>query len=258
MIRNLKVLLAAAMALAALGALSSTAQAAEEKFHCSVDPCTLTLAPDETTGTTTAHHVFVVKGETHAGVKGASISFTCHQLTGQATVTGEPGTPGTSRVATFTNLKYENSPVDTGGGVIHPVEDKCKVGASETVTVDFTSCDYKFTSTGGSNDTAEVQVQCANLGDGIDINIKGTTCLQITPFAAAGLGYHDSGLGVKHIITATANVPVPAAAVDIKNTGNANCAAVGLRVIEGATYTTGNTLVKAETHIGVTASAWFE
>jgi hypothetical protein len=248
MIRNLKVLIAAAMALAAFGAFSSTANAAEEKFHCSVDPCTATLAPDINAGTTTAHHVLVVKGETHAGVKGASVSLTCDQLTGEATLTGEAGTPGTRKDATFTNLKYENA----------ASVQKCKLGASETLVVDFTSCDYKFNSTGGSNDTAEVHVQCATPGDGIDININGTLCLQITPFTAKGLGYKDSA-AAKHLITATVNVPVPAAAIHIKNTGNVNCNAISLKKIEGATYTTGNTLVKAETHPGgVTASAWFE
>jgi hypothetical protein len=68
MIRNLKILLAAAMALAALEAISASgAQAAE--FHCTVEPCRVTLKPDGTGKT--AHHVLVVrKGE-------ASGSFTC-------------------------------------------------------------------------------------------------------------------------------------------------------------------------------------
>ena len=59
MIRNLKVLVAAAMALAAFGVFSASgAQAAE--FHCSTEPCTGTLKPDETAGTKTSHHVFIV------------------------------------------------------------------------------------------------------------------------------------------------------------------------------------------------------
>ncbi len=244
MIRNLKVLFAAAMALAAFGAISATAHAAEESFHCSVAPCTLTLAPDEVAGTTTAHHVFVLKGETHAGVKGASVSTTCDQLTGEATVETK-----TVFEATFKNLKYENK---LG-------EHKCKIGAAETVTIDFTGCDYKFTSLGGGTDNAEVHMECPT-GKAIDINVNNIPCLSVTPFTAKHIGYRDSGLnGGKHIITATVNVSVPAAAVHITNTENVNCKVLGLRKIESATYMTGNTLVKAETHPGgVTASTWWE
>ena len=149
MIRNLKILIAAAMALAAFGALSATAHAIDE-FHCSVEPCTLTLAPDEIAGTTTAHHVFVIKGETNGGVKGASVSFTCDQLRGEATVTTK-----TSTEVTFKNLKYTNS----------LNQHTCKVGASETVTVDMTSCTYRFKAANGTADKAEVHVLC-NAGDG--------------------------------------------------------------------------------------------
>jgi len=250
MIRNLKVLIAAAMALAAFGALSATAHAAEELFHCSVNPCTLTLSPDEVAGTTTAHHVFVVKGKTKAGAE-ASVSFTCNQLAGQATVEKEPETAGTSKKATFTNLKYANS----------AGEKKCKIGAAETVEVDFTTCDYQFTSTGGSTDLGEVHVLCVNPGDGIDIKVNGTLCIKVTPFTAKGLGYHDvDPAGVKHeVLTATANVSIPPEAVMLENVENPNCAAVGLSSVLAATYTTGNTLVKAETDepTPVPAKVWF-
>jgi len=244
MIRNLKVLIAAAMALMAFGALSATAHAAEEKFHCSVAPCRATLAPDETAGTTTAHHVFVVKGESNGGVKGSSVSFTCNQLSGEAT-----SALATTTELTFTKLKYLNS----------AGEDKCKVGASETVTVDFTECDYKFTSTGGGTaEGSEVHVLCPP-GQAIHIKINGTSCITIDALTAKAIGYHDSNIGgAKKIVTATANVALPPAAVTLENIGNANCAAVGLKTVESATYTTGNTLVKAETEAGVTANAWFE
>jgi hypothetical protein len=252
MIRNLKVLIAAAMALAAFGALSASAHAAEE-FHCSVEPnCRATLAPDEAAGTTTAHHVFVVKGKTSAGAEG-SVSFTCNQLTGEATSPGK-----TASELTFTNLKYENSKT--------PVEDKCKVGSSETVTVDFNGCDYKFTSKNGSKalpaEQAEVHVVCpkvAEVTQVIVITINGTPCLKIGEFSAPGISYHDSGIGgAKKIVTATANVAVPNSALTLENIANANCTAIGLATTSGATYTTGNTLVKAETEAGVTAEAWFE
>jgi hypothetical protein len=245
MIRNLKVLLAAATALAAFGAFSASAHAAEEKFHCSVEPCRATLLPDEAASTTTAHHVFVVKGKTAGGFD-ASVSFTCNQLTGEATSNTQ-----TTTELTFTNLRYENA----------AGEQKCKVGASETLALNFTSCDYNFTSTGGSTSTAQIHVFCGTAGDGIDLSVKGTTCLQITPFTSTGLGYHDSNIGgAKHLVTATANVVVPAAALDLKNVGNANCAALNLVSVTSSIFTTGNTLVTTETDTvpPIMANAWFE
>jgi len=250
MIRNLKVLIAAAMALMAFGALSATAHAAEEKFHCSAAPCRATLAPDETVGTTTAHHVFVVKGKTSGGAE-ASASFTCNQLGGTAT-----SATTTATELTFQSLKYSNS----------AGEEKCKVGASETVKVDFNGCDYKFTSTNGSKavptEQAQVHVACpkvAEVTQAIEITINGTACLKIGEFSAPGIGYHDSGIGgAKKIVTATANVVVPNSVLTLANIGNANCSAVGMASTTGATYTTGNTLVKAETEAGAALNAWFE
>jgi len=237
MIRNLKVLIAAAMALAAFGALSATAHAAEEKFHCSVEPCRATLAPDEAAGTTTAHHVFVLKG--HKNGQEASASFTCNQLTGEATTNTKTATE-----LTFTNLAYKNS----AGEV------KCKIGASETMTINFTSCGYKFTSAGGSTSTAQIHLICTTAGDGIDISIAGVLCYKITPFTASGIGYHTVNL--PRVVTATANVTVPAALVDVPGAGNPVCPE---DVVTSAVYTTGNTLVKAESDPGgVAAEAWFE
>jgi hypothetical protein len=245
MIRNLKILIAAAMALAAFGALSATAHAAEE-FHCTVEPCTATLSPDLKEGdvlpNTTAHHLFIV-----TGVSG-SAAFTCDQLSGQATSAKKTATE-----LTFTNLKYSNAAGKT----------LCKIGAAETVEVNFTSCDYNFKALNGKTSTAQVHVLCTTAGDAIDISIKGTLCLQITPFTSTGIGYHDAELPSgqkKNIVTATANVAVPLAALDLKNTANANCNPLTtIGTLTGADYTTGNTLVTGETDPGgVMAEAWFE
>jgi hypothetical protein len=245
MIRNLKILIAAATALAAFGALSATAHAAEE-FHCTVEPCTATLLPDLKEGeplpSTTAHNNLVLKGAT------GSASFTCDQLSGQATSAKKTATE-----LTFTNLKYGNAAGKT----------LCKIGAAETIEINFTSCDYNFKALNGSKSTAQIHVLCSTAGDGIDITIKGTLCLQITPFTSTGLGYHDALLPAgqkKNIVTATAKVPVPLAALDLKNTANANCAPLNtLGALTGAEYGTGNTLVTVETDPGgVMAEAWFE
>jgi len=243
MIRNLKVLIAAAMALAAFGAFSASAHAAEELFHCSVEPCTLTLAPDEATGTTTAHHVFTVKGETNAGAKGVTVSYTCEKLSGEATSSSK-----TSTEITFTNLKYTN-----GAGL-----QKCKVGASETVTSNFTSCDFNFKSAGGATSTAQVHLLCTTAGDAIDINMNGVTCIKVTPFTTTGIGLHDAGVA-EEVLTATTSITFPKGSVDLVNVGNVNCAALNLKAIEEVKYTTGNTLIKAETDspTPTAAKVWF-
>lgn len=81
MIRNLKVLVLAGMAMAAFGAFAASgAQAAE--FHCSVEPCRYTLQPDGTGKT--AHQVFQAKNSA-----GEFIRVTCPQLAGEATTTGK-------------------------------------------------------------------------------------------------------------------------------------------------------------------------
>lgn len=90
MIRNLRILIAAAMALAAFGALgASGVQAAE--FHCSVEPCRVTMKPDGTGKT--AHHVITFKG----------IQTTCAAVTGEATMSSK-----TSSELTIANIKGES------------------------------------------------------------------------------------------------------------------------------------------------------
>ena len=77
MIRNLRVLFAAALALTALGAITASAHAADE-FHCSVSICGIRgkLSTDGTGAE--AHHVFIVEN----AAKTESVSFTCESLRG--------------------------------------------------------------------------------------------------------------------------------------------------------------------------------
>jgi hypothetical protein len=90
MIRNLKVLMAAATALTAFAALgASGAQGAE--FHCSVAPCQVTMKPDGTG--TTAHHVITLIG---------GFSTTCKTVTGEATLSSK-----TSSEITISNIQGE-------------------------------------------------------------------------------------------------------------------------------------------------------
>jgi hypothetical protein len=231
MIRNLKILIAAAMTLTAFGAVSASgAQAAEELFHCSVAPCRFRALPDGTGKT--AHHVF----EVHSLDTKENVSFTCNTLSGHGTAKNK-----TEEDVTLTEIKYNT----------------CSVNGSPGVTVDMNGCEYTFTSKGGGvNDGANVHVLCP-VGKKIEVTVPGGCTFSIaaqTP-TGNGIGYHNEGVTPARTITVTANVH------GIVTTASAGCSALinPNQTLEG-TYTTGNTHVTGETDDGldVMADAWFE
>jgi hypothetical protein len=218
MIRNLKVLLAAAMALAAIGAVSAgAAQAAE--FHCSVANCRFTALPDGSG--TTAHHVFIVENST----KSESVSFTCNELRGEGT-----SVPTTTSEVTLEAIKYET----------------CKVNGTPGVVVDMNGCDYLFKAAG------TVTIKCPE-GKKIEVTVPGGCTFSI---AAQGplstIGYTTIGTSPTREVTVTANVS------PIAVTGNATCnSLINTGQTLTGTYTTGNTKVRGETQAGAIADAWF-
>lgn len=230
MIRNLKALFAAALALAAIGAVSGAAAAQAAEFHCSAtSPCRGTLKPDGTGAT--AHHVFVVETANTSN----SVSFTCAELKGE----------GTIATSTVTEVTAENLEYPTAG---------CKVNGSSGVTVDMNGCKYKFTNTGKVSVTG-----CTNAAKAIEITITGGCVFSIPESkvqSLAGIGYHTSGVAPSREVTVEVNH------VTIEGiTANATCEPlIGAGHTTGlvGTYTTGNTLVTGETQAGVMAEAWFE
>jgi hypothetical protein len=138
MIRNLKVLIAAAMAVAAFGAIGAAgAQAAE--FHCNVTPCVLTPKADGTAKN--SHHVTLIKqGAVQAGT-------TCNSITGNVTFEGK-----TTKEITFKEISY----------------DGCTIAGAPS-TVNMNGCDYLFTSTG------ELHLKCPE-GKKIEHVITETGC----------------------------------------------------------------------------------
>jgi hypothetical protein len=228
MTRNLKVLLAAAMALAAFGAFSAAgAQAAE--FHC--DPaagttsCFFTLKPDGTT--TTAHHVFVVKD-----AAGETASFTCPQLDGSGTAAQ------TAANVSITSLNYNTI---VGGS-------DCKL-AGVTVTVDMNGCSYNF-SAGGT-----VSIVCPA---GQVIEVTGPCTVKVgSQGPLNGITYHNLGTTAAGTTEITVSANVPGIAIsEVVNPGGCFGHPGGPYT---ATYTTGNTIVTAETDTGapaMTAGWW--
>lgn len=231
MIRNLKVLLAAAMALAAFGAMSASGAQAAEEFHCSVEPCTFTAGADGTGKT--AHHVFIIK---KAGV--ALGSITCNALTGN-------GTSNTKTTATLT-LK----------GISYGGEGTCSL-VGQPATVKMNECDYLFTAAG------KVSVKCPA---GKAIELIANKCVvtigekheaTVVNQELGTLKYINKGAGATTEVTVEVNVTkvqgIIEPTVDCENLlGKGNTGTF----TEGE-YTTGNTTVTAETHAGVMAEGWW-
>jgi hypothetical protein len=231
MIRNLKVLLGGAvLALVAFGVLgASAAQAVGEKFHCSVEPCTVTLSTDGTG--TTAHHVLIV--ENAAKETG---SFTCESLNGEATSPTK-----TAEDLTFKNLVYSN----------------CKINGVTKVNVRMNECDYTVTSVtepaGGSNGTnggATLHIICTGVKH-IEIENTGTGCIfEVTPQTLRGLHYHNIGSGTTTEVTIEALIGAgPSGIVDVVEVGALGTGCVPKAKVGDTltgSYTTGNTLATAE------------
>jgi hypothetical protein len=231
MIRNLKVLLAAAMALAAFGALSASAAHAAPEFHCEVAPCTVTLSTDGTG--TTAHHVFIV--ENAAKETG---SLTCESLNGEAT-----SATTTSTDLTFRNLVYSN----------------CKINGVTKTNIRMNECHYTVTPVtepagglNGTNGGATLHIICTGVKH-IEIENSGTGCIfEVTPQTLRGLHYHNIGTKGTTSTEVTIEVLISAAAsgtpIEVEvgkvGTGCVPKAALGDKLT--GSYTTGNTLATAE------------
>jgi len=232
MIRNLKILIAAAMALAAFGAISASgAQAAE--FHCSVESCRVTIKPDGTPGPTgkTAHHVFVVKS-------GGEVSVTCQTLDGE----------GISPTKTFKTIQL---------GSLEYTVCNCSGGDCD---IRMNGCEYHFLSPGVAPHDAKVTVVCP-LGKVIEVETTPSNCL-ITVGSqgplTGGIKFHDAETGGVKKDLVTAESTVSAINTTIANT--AGCIGLGLTPGTGkfGSYTTGNVELTGETTAGVHANLWWE
>jgi hypothetical protein len=232
MIRNLKVLFGAMLALAAFGVVSASgAQAAE--FHCSVAPCTFRLNPDGEGKN--AHHVFIIDDLT----TGESVSFTCPRLTGEGTTTTK-----TSSEITVTNLNYND---EVNGS-------KCNVVNGAKINVDMMGCDYDFTAAG------QVFVRCPEPRASNRIRIEkteGGACTYEVPDQGplGTVTYTTIGSEPNREVTVSTNV----VGIQVSMTGTpAGCLVKSLSDNFEGRYTTGNTKVTAETDPGESmADGWW-
>ena len=238
MTRNLKLLMAAALALVAFGAIGvAGAQAAGEEFHCSVQPCRLTARQDGTGKT--AHQVFIVE---NAAVS-ESVSFTCETVSGVATSAVK-----TTKEITVTNLNYGEDGKN------------CTVNGSPGITVDTEGCDYLFTSERNANARAVVHVVCET-GKEIHVTLRNSEGATVCTFnipdqRVEGASYHNIGEEAK--TTTEVTVENAIAGIKVTATGTtAGCKINPSQTLTG-TYTTGNAIVTGETEAGGMANAWWK
>ncbi len=225
MIRNLKVLLAAAMALAAFGAVSAGAAHAAEEFHCQagVTPCTITASQDGAAGSVTGSQVFIPKNKA-----GETASFKCGTVSGGATS------------ATVTTPELT---VGAAGALAYG---SCKINGSSEVKVRMNECHYLFTAlNGGTTAGAIVHVLCKTAKH-IEIETPEDGCIfEVTPQTLTGVHYHN--IGTKGTSSTETTVEINATGISVETshvgTGCIPRAAVGETLT--ATYN-GNALATAE------------
>jgi hypothetical protein len=223
MTRNLKALLAAAMALAAFGAIGVTgASAAGEQFHCEIEPCRIRASQDGTLKT--GHQVFNV--ELGGVIKAA---FTCETISGDAT-----NSTKTSKSIELTEIKY--------GG--------CTVNGSPEVVVDMNGCTYLFNSERNAASTASVEVKCPGTA-AIEVTFRDPTTknlkctMDIRSQLLTGVNYHN--IGAVGFTTET-TVEVNTGTIKTEATGASKAECFGLEINKtlGARYTTGNAIATGE------------
>jgi hypothetical protein len=209
MIRILKLIAVAAMALVAVGATATSgAQAAE--FHCSVEPCRFTVQPDETAGTKTAHHVLVLTNEI-----GHSVSVTCTRITGH----------GTSPVKTTTTV--------TLTGIAY---DGCTF-VGQLTNIQMNGCVYEVNSHG------LVSVNCPE-GKKIEWEVPGCK-VTIGSQTVFGLSFHNIGTPGTVSTAVTVSASIKGIAAEMIGT-KAGCGGVDPTHKVTGEFTTGNTIVRTE------------
>lgn len=218
MTRNLKVLLAAAVALTAIGAFSASgAQAAE--FHC--DPsagttsCKYTLKPDGAVPGTTSHHVSVLTNSI-----GETVSITCNQLEGSGTA-----------AQTSATLRINN-----------PAYTTCKANG-QAATVRMNSCAYNFSAAG------TVSIEGCAAGKPIEIEIVETGGIVTVgnQSGLTGVTYHNLGTTAANTTEVTVSINSPH--IPVTTDGNVLIACAPCTI----DYTTGNTIITAESDVATPA-----
>jgi hypothetical protein len=221
MIRNLKTLLLAALAVTALGALAASAAQAHPEFTAQVQAgkeTTVTALPDGTGKT--AHHVFDIRKGPNEGV----LSITCNEFTADGVVSG----------STFSEVTVTPHWGKTVAGVF---KTECNFVGQE-VEVNTGACDLVLTATETviiKTDTKLVG-ECKHGKQPITFNNTTLNChVEVGEQTITGIKYHNFADG-------TVTVESTALAVQYNATG-VGCP-YGTKT--NGQFTTGNTILTGE------------
>jgi hypothetical protein len=203
MIRNLKALMLAAMAVLAMSAVAAQGAQAHTPalFHSELSETTITALPDETAGTKTAHHVIDINNNT--------MSITCNSISADSV-----STESTPTTITLDNFVYNTCTFN-----------------GQSVTININGCHYQL--------HADGHVDIAGCDAGKVISYTGNNCT-VEIGEQSGLTevtYHAGPLrnGKK---TVTLEAHVTGIAYTASGT---NCTETGAKT--DGNYTTGNTIV---------------
>jgi opacity protein-like surface antigen len=227
MIRNLKAMMLAALALAAVGALAASAAQA----HTPEVPATFTSAAAKTTLTTlpdgsgkTTHQVFDIKKSDGTG----TLPITCNSASGTGTLEGTQTTEALGKTPGF------------GGGCTF---------LGQSVTVTNTGCDFKFTADGTLHIVNDGALECAHGKQPIEFQTAAPLECKVEVGAQTlnGIKYHNLDAAGTTVETNGQTITIEAT-----NIGGITYNATGKDCPYGTThngeFTTGNAIITGDEH----------
>lgn len=221
MSRNLKALILAAAALSAYGAVSSAAAQAAE-FHCSVQPCRVTIKADGTGAT--GHHVINLTNSASE-----TLSITCKKISGE-------GVLGTKTAATLVLTKLGYQECTANGGV--------------AVTVNTNGCQYNLTA-------GEMAIEGCTLGKEIEFKLA-TGCTVTLPEQGKRKAPEFHNIGEESKTTTEITMKMSFGYNGFYDGNSETCLINVTKTPLLSEYATGNTLLTGETDGGgVMSNLWW-
>jgi hypothetical protein len=215
MIRNLKALMLAAMAVAALSAVVASAAHAEPHFFfpgagaTGVTTVKVTADDEEGKNLKTGHQVFDISKADGTGVK----SITCNQVHADTKVTGETATQLTFETPTFTG--------------------ECQF-IGQSAVVENTGCEFILTADGKLHIVNDTELKCEHGQKPIHFSVPGCKVEVGAQTIEKGITHHEIKTNGKKAVTIEANITE----LEYKATG-ANCE---YGTTKNGRYTTGNAI----------------
>ena len=228
MIRNLKVLLLAALSVCALSAVAASSAQAAAAFTApgagAAEVTTLKLLPDG--AGKVAHQVFIIKN----AAESSSVSITCNEIGG--TPDGITGSSTTAILLT--------TPTFGAAGV-----GSCKDSTGQTAIVTNTGCDFEFTAQGVNTTPALVHIKSEKNAVAPNLCKHGEKPIDIvTPTCKVEVGEQTiEGIKYKNLADGTVTVE----GVGLKGlTYNAKGASCEFGTTHNGEYATGAAIVTGE------------